>query len=460
VGVAVLRLGWTVATATLGLALSLSPVDASGQFQSFERPGERPLEVPPPAPPSQPEFVLPTVPEPPEAEAPRLSEAPKLVVKEFRVTGSSVFPADAFARLTDPYTNRPIQAEDLDELADQLTRLYIDAGYRNSGAVLPDQEVRDGIVEYRIVEGRLTDLEIEGNRWFRTGYLKSRILRGAHTPLSVPELEQELQMLQQDERVRRVNAELIPGERPGEARLRVGIEESVPFLASLEASNFESPSIGAYRGRVELGHLNFTGNGDVLRSMASFTESLREYSVGYEVPVSRWDTTLGATTNTGSLPDGQFFAWLAQLQWVRRFDPWGIEALLRSDVQLASSPLLSMEQYSIGGYYTVRGYREKQLVRDNGLVCSAEIRIPLWTSSGERFSVQLAPFFDYGRSWNTDRGEVGPRNLYSVGVGLRTAFTQHLSAEIYWGHRLNDVPQPEDHNLQDHGVSFAVVLEL
>ena len=30
---------------------------------------------------------------------------------------------------------------------------------------------------------------------------------------------------------------------------------------------------------------------------------------------------LGATENPGEVPDGQFFAWLGQAQWVRRIDP-------------------------------------------------------------------------------------------------------------------------------------------
>jgi hemolysin activation/secretion protein len=95
----------------------------------------------------------------------------------------------------------------LNELRDRLTLLYVDAGYLNSGAVLPDQDVAEGVVEFHIVEGRLTDLRVEGNRWFRTGYLERRIRRGAHTPLDVADLENELQLLQQDPRIRRVDAD-------------------------------------------------------------------------------------------------------------------------------------------------------------------------------------------------------------------------------------------------------------
>jgi len=64
-----------------------------------------------------------------------------------------------------------------------------------------------------------------------------------------------------------------------------------------------------------------------------------------------------------------------------------------------------------------------RLVRDDGFVASLEVRVPIWTA-GEGLSVQLAPFFDYGRSWNVDRGQSPPREICSVGIGLRTAFTR------------------------------------
>jgi len=536
--------------------------------------------VPGPAPPQQPSFVLPPLPEP-GADDHRLSRGPEIVVREFHVTGSTVFSPEELAKVTDPYVGHPIASEELNQIRDRLTRLYVDAGYLNSGAVLPDQDVGAGVVDYHIVEGRLGDVAIEGNSWFRTSYLKSRILRGAHTPLDVTDLENELQLLQQDPRIRRVDAELVPGERPGEARLRTRFQEELPFYASLEASNYESPSVGSYRTELDLADNNVTGNGDILHAMAAATQGLQEYEIGYEIPVTSFDTTvgawfywgtsdvvespfdeldissrsktygieirqplyrtletqlglaltgewresenflggmplafsegtddgravvsvvrfrqdylyrdlrqvvaarsqfsvgldvLGATMNGcvkvlaegcvkegkatgGAVPDAQFLAWLGQFQWVRRFEPWGLEGVFRTDVQLSTRPLFSLEQFPVGGHQSVRGYRENELVRDNGFASSLELRIPLWSNAEGTSSLQLAPFYDLGYSWNTDRDTPSPRTLSSAGVGLRAQISRHLSGQIYSGHRINDVPEPADHDLEDDGVQFSV----
>ena len=41
--------------------------------------------------------------------------------------------------------------------------------------------------------------------------------------------------------------------------------------------------------------------------------------------------------------------------------------IVRQTLQLASEPLLNIEKFALGGINTVRGYRENQFVRDNGL---------------------------------------------------------------------------------------------
>ena len=571
--------------AVLGLgAIGLTALPASAQRVPLERPGDVRPELPEPGEPEEPEFELPPLPAPP-VRSPRLSEQPRLVVRELRVTGSTVFSPEEIRAVTEPYLGRPITAEELHELRDRLTRLYVESGYVNSGATLPDQQVVDGVVEIQIVEGRLGEIEIEGNRRFRERWLRDRLARGASTPLDVKRLERELQILQQDPRIRRVHAELGPGARRGDAVLRARFEEARPWTAELEFANDEPPSVGPYHAGVRLAHRNLTGNGDVLDAEFGFTDGYEQYGLGYEIPVNRWDTTLGtywsldesevverefrdldiasesqtfglrlsqpvqrslrsqvylslaaehrtsdtfqlgrhfsfpplpeeddgqsavnvlrfaqewvfrdlqqvfaarsqfsvgldvfgattggadvpdpndpepgATVHKSGVPDGKFLAWLGQVQWIRRFDPWGLQLVLRTDVQLADSPLLSLEQFAVGGGATVRGYRENELVRDNGIVSSAELRIPVWSDAAGRPRLQLAAFYDVGGAWNSKRPQPGPDLLESAGVGLRFALPSHLDAQIYWGEALRDVDVPGEYDLQDIGIHFRLGL--
>jgi hemolysin activation/secretion protein len=516
-----------------------------------------------------PEFELPPIPEAPPEQRERLSRGPTIVVHEFRVTGSTVFTPEEIAAVTAPYLNRPVNTEDLERLRQELTLLYVRRGYVNSGAILPDQRVTEGVVEYQIVEGRLTGIEIFNRRHFREHYLRSRLERAASTPLDVHRIEERLQILQKDDRIQRVNAQLVPGDRPGEAILRVRVEEENPFVAWISANNYESPSIGEYQGQLQFAHRNFTGNGDILGGSVSGTEGYQEYDGSYEIPVTRYDTAVGAryqystsdvieepfgeldiksrsqtialtarqplyrTLNNdlglslsaewresrtylldepfsfpplpfdqdgeskiavlrfgqewtyqdlrqviavrslvsqglhlfgsssfgGDIPDSQFLAWLGQLQWARRFDRLrGTQLVFRTDVQLAANPLMSLEQFELGGHSSVRGYRENFLVRDNGVVSSVEVRYPLFSDATGYPLVQLCGFYDYGRGWNTDRPEPNPKTITSAGAGIRIALFRRIEGNLYWGHAFDEVDDPDDETFQDRGFSFAVTM--
>ena len=67
---------------------------------------------------------------------------------------------------------------------------------------------------------------------------------------------------------------------------------------------------------------------------------------------------------------------MGQFQWVQRLSP-RILMLAKVNTQLTPDSLLSLEKISIGGVDTVRGYRQNQLVADNGVVGGVEVRIPL-----------------------------------------------------------------------------------
>jgi Haemolysin secretion/activation protein ShlB/FhaC/HecB len=125
---------------------------------------------------------------------------------------------------------------------------------------------------------------------------------------------------------------------------------------------------------------------------------------------------LGATQNSGDIPDGQFFAWLGQLQWVRRLWDTDNQVLIRNQVQWAADPLLALEKLGVGGGSTVRGYRENLLVRDRGFVGSVELRFPVFrlplpfiSRRPEDGQVQLATFYDFGWSENVEEASPNPR---------------------------------------------------
>ena len=101
-------------------------------------------------------------------------------------------------------------------------------------------------MRFQIVEGGLEAIEITGTRQLDAGFLEQRIRRGAGPPLNVNELQDRLQLLLQDPSIIKLDAQLLPGSQPGQARLAVTVEEEPKrFSVTARAANDQSPSIGA-----------------------------------------------------------------------------------------------------------------------------------------------------------------------------------------------------------------------
>jgi hemolysin activation/secretion protein len=154
-------------------------------------------------------------------------------------------------------------------------------------------------------------------------------------------------------------------------------------------------------------------------------------------------------------PNGEFFSWLGQAQYVQRLFNTQNELVLRVTGQYTGEPLLSLEQFSVGGLDTVRGYLENQLVRDRGIVSSVEFRVPILFNKAGAGIVKLAPFFDIGGAWNID-DTTPPNTLASVGIGLLVTPNDHFTALVYWGHQLREVDAPNDSSLQADGFHFKL----
>src|SRR5262249_53767086 len=149
------------------------------------------------------------------------------------------------------------------------------------------------VITMQIIEGELTAVEITGNRWFRTNYLRQRLLLNLEPPLNIARLQQRLQFLQQDSPIARLDADLAPGEQRCTSVLRLRVEETNPFKVELTFNNYQSPTVGAERGLVTLTHQNLTGLGDVMSVTYGRSQGIDlQVDANYTLPLTARDLTL------------------------------------------------------------------------------------------------------------------------------------------------------------------------
>lgn len=267
------------------------PYSVAAQSGIQQRPADSRLPLPDFVPPKREAGrLLPRIVLPQEKDLPARSADNYIVINKIEITGNTVIATRELLAHTSGYLHKPISHTDLLALRDQLTRIYIDKGYINSGAVLADQPIINGTVRINIIEGRLSQLQYQTSGKLSEAYIRDYIDIPSRGVLNIFDLETQLQYLRQDRHVRQVQGTLLPGQHSGESRLQLNVEEQRRFQGSLQLDNYSSPAVGAQTAHLTLAMSNLSGGGDRLQANLSRSKGLAAYSALYELPLHARDT--------------------------------------------------------------------------------------------------------------------------------------------------------------------------
>lgn len=234
--------------------------------------------------------VLPPAPARPAGS--RLLGLPTIPLRGVQIDDGSILTAAEIDSVAASFTGRSVSMEELAELRRQLSLLYFDKGYVNSGLVLPDQEIRNGVVHYREIRGELTTIRLSGNDNLRDAYITKRIERPGDGPLEINALQRSLQLLEQDPMISRINAQLLPGALPGQGVLRLDVTESRPWQFVVRADNHRSPAVGSDQVSLMVRNRSLTGRGDDLTVYGSFADGYGDAFASYSLPLNSVGTSM------------------------------------------------------------------------------------------------------------------------------------------------------------------------
>ena len=214
----------------------------------------------------------------------------------------------------------------------------------------------------------------------------------------------------------------------------------------LEAEGFPISRGANNDGKTRISKIAFSQNW-LTRNPTSVLAFYSQFNLG----VGLFDATIN-----NQLPDSRFFSWRGQGQYVRALNQKrDMLLVLRSDWQLATETLVPLEQFSVGGISSVRGYRQDALLADNGVVVTAEVQLPVWRLSKNESLLSVIPFADFGVGWNSDHTvKLNTNTLMGSGLGLQWEAGQ-LKARIDWGIPLIHV-KSQDRTWQESGLYFSV----
>ena len=249
--------------------------------------------------PSQPEqpgdpakLAPPLAPAPlPEPTTPPETPPPTLPVTKVEVLGSTIFTPADFQPIVQSVEGKSVSLEELRQVADAITQLYLDRGYITSRAILVDQTVKEGVVQFQVIEGSLERIELDGNFRVRPSYIRDRIMLGGGTPLNRDKLEDQLRLLKLNPLFSNVEASLRPGSELGQSILVVRVTEVPALTGLIGVDNYSPPAVGSIRlgGIVNLRNPSGLGD-DLLASFYGTTAGGSNiFDLVYRVPVNAMD---------------------------------------------------------------------------------------------------------------------------------------------------------------------------
>ena len=210
-------------------------------------------------------------------------------IARYRVEGNTLLPAEELERAVSAHAGKGRDFGDVQRALEALQEAYRQRGYSAVQVYLPEQELARGEVLLRVVEARVTKLDVRGNKFYDEANIRRSLpaLAEGSTPNS--NVVAKNLKLANENPGKQTNVTLRAGAKEGEVEARVDVVDENPSKWFLTLDNTGTPQTGYHRFGVGYQHANI-GNADHALTLQYITSIEKPsqvgiYSVGYHLPL-------------------------------------------------------------------------------------------------------------------------------------------------------------------------------
>jgi len=214
----------------------------------------------------------------------------QFVVNQFKLVGNERISSEDLQQLLSGLLGRPITYKDLKQATHAITSLCRDRGLL-ARAVLPPQDITDGLVTINIIESRLGGLAID-NRSQRISNAHIEAWFEQQTPrgqvIELKALDHALLTLGDLPTVS-VDGFLQEGEQPGQTTLVMTVLDKPFYTSQVLLDNFGDKNTGITRASAQLNFNGLVGEGDQLNLYGLHTQGSDYLRAGWTTTVPEAD---------------------------------------------------------------------------------------------------------------------------------------------------------------------------
>ena len=228
------------------------------------------------------------------------SDIKNIPVTQFDIDASELLTVTEIKQILEAYQGRNVSINELFEVVAELNKLYEEKNIKTARAILPAQEIKEGVVKISLVEAHLGEIRIEGQKHLRPSFVEDRIHQKTGDLVSVTELESDLIRFNSLYEAQ-LRAGIVAGAEVGKTDITIEVQEPKRYALTSFADNAGSYTVGETRIGTLFQATNLIGINDKLLLSATGTEGSRSYGFNYSIPVSKIDTILDLSYNKGNV---------------------------------------------------------------------------------------------------------------------------------------------------------------
>lgn len=209
------------------------------------------------------------------------------------VDSSDILSPEEINSIVSQIQGRNVTISEIQQAVNEINKLYASRGFVTARAYLPEQTISGGNIRIGLIESKVGNLTVNGNRWTRTKYITDRVGQEPNKVFDIVELEKDVVSFNRYNEGVSLKANLKAGTTPGTTDIQINTEEKFPFHLVGVIDNAGRYSTGHIRGGAMLYADSLFKNRDKMSIGSYFSGGATSPFFDYNVPVNKKDGRVG-----------------------------------------------------------------------------------------------------------------------------------------------------------------------
>ena len=217
------------------------------------------------------------------------SDAPRFAIKRFVLEGNTLLKPEAVERIVAPYAGEQKDFSNIQHALESVEQAYRDIGYGMVQVTLPEQDITQGEIRFKVNEVRVGKVRVEGNAHFdETNIRRSLPALREGVPPNSRQMEASLAVANENP-AKQTTVLLRSAQTEDEVDAIVKVVDDKFWKVGASIDNTGNASTGVYRLGTSFQHANLFNRDHSLT--AQFITSpghygdVKIYGVGYHIPL-------------------------------------------------------------------------------------------------------------------------------------------------------------------------------